>query len=323
MGQLVDGRWQPDRLVSTDSSGRFHRAPSPLRNWITADGRAGPTGEGGFAAQAGRYHLYVSYACPFAHRALIVRSLMGLEETIGVSFTHWLMGEDGWSFAPASDSIPGDRLFGARHLYEIYQRSDPQFTGRVTVPVLYDRERDRIVSNDSGDIMRMLAGVFAKPDETPEFIPAGREARADELGAWLQERVNGGVYRAGFATTQEAYEEAVTALFEALDALEQRLSQHDFLFGNEPSEPDWRLLPTLLRLDLVYHGHFKCNLRRLADYPALSAYARTLYRWPGIAATCNFEHAKRHYFASHRHLNPAGIVPLGPDEHSLPWADPR
>lgn len=321
MGQLVDGQWRDEALVTTDASGRFSRSGSPIRNWIMPDGKAGPTGEGGFTPDSGRYHLYVSYACPWAHRTLIGRALMKLEDAIGVSFTHWLMGDKGWSFAPAPDGISGDHLFGGAYLYEIYQRSDPGFTGRVTVPVLYDRQRDCIVSNDSGDILRMLWESFPRPQGTSELRPAAMADQVDETTATVQDTVNSTVYRAGFATSQEAYEEAVSVLFAALDKLERQLGDARFLLGDAPTEPDWRLLPTLLRFDLVYHGHFKCNLRRLSDYPQLSRYVRDLYRWPGIAETCNFEHAKRHYYESHRHLNPSGIVPIGPDPASLPQAE--
>jgi glutathionyl-hydroquinone reductase len=312
MGLLIDGVWH-DRWYDTGSTGgRFVRKDSRFRNWVTADGAPGPSGEGGFKAEPGRYHLYVSLACPWAHRTLIFRRLKGLEGMIGVSVVHWHMGEQGWSFEEAPGAT-GDRLHGSRYLHEVYTRAEPGYTGRVTVPVLWDQRRGTIVSNESSEIIRMLNsafdGVGAKPGD---YYPAALRAEIDRVNERVYATVNNGVYRAGFATTQEAYDEAVTELFASLDWLEDRLSRQRYLAGGRVTEADWRLFTTLLRFDPVYHGHFKCNLRRLVDYPNLWAYARELYQWPGVAGTVNLEHIKRHYYGSHRTVNPTGIVPKGP-----------
>lgn len=313
MGLLVDGRWQ-DRWYDTDrTEGRFERTESAFRGWVTADGSPGPDGAPGHPAAAGRYHLYVSYACPWAHRTLILRALKGLDVLIDVSVVHWLMGEHGWTFEPDSEGIVGDRLSGARYLYEIYQRADPRYTGRVTVPVLWDTVKGTIVSNESSEIVRMFNTAFDAVGARPgDYYPAARREEIDRWNERIYETVNNGVYRAGFATTQAAYEEAVLPLFDTLDALEAHLARHRFLAGPDPTEADWRLLTTLLRFDAVYHGHFKCNLRRLVDYPNLWDYTRHLYQWPGVAATCRFDHVRRHYYQSHRTINPSGIVPCGP-----------
>jgi glutathionyl-hydroquinone reductase len=312
MGLLVDGKWQ-DRWYDTgESGGRFVRSDARFRHWVTPDGAPGPSGEGGFAAEPGRYHLYVSLACPWAHRTLIFRQLKGLEGTIGVSVVHWHMGEQGWSFEEAPGAT-GDRLHGSRYLHEVYTRAMPGYTGRVTVPVLWDQRRGTIVSNESSEIIRMLNsafdGVGAKPGD---HYPAALRAEIDRVNERVYATVNNGVYRAGFATTQEAYDEAVTELFASLDWLEDRLSRQRYVAGERVTEADWRLFTTLVRFDPVYHGHFKCNLRRLVDYPALWAYARELYQWPGVAGTVNLEHIKRHYYGSHKSVNPTGIVPKGP-----------
>ena len=313
MGLLVDGRWQ-DRWYDTDASGgRFEREESSFRNWVTADGSAGPSGEGGFAAAPGRYHLYASYACPWAHRVLIWRALKGLEGAIDVSFVHWHMGEEGWTFEPDDDGIVGDRLGGRPRLHEVYTAADPEFTGRVTVPALWDVERGTIVSNESSEIVRMLDDAFDAHGASPEKLyPEGKRDEIDALNDRIYGTVNNGVYKAGFATTQDAYEEAVGPLFETLDALDERLAAHRFLTGDAPLEADWRLFPTLLRFDPVYHGHFKCNVRRIADYPHLSGYLRELYQRPGIRDNVNLAHAKRHYYGSHESINPTRIVPVGP-----------
>ena len=313
MGLLVDGKWV-DRWYDTKShGGRFIRRDSHFRNWVTPDGAPGLTGDGGFAAESGRYHLYVSYACPWAHRTLIYRALKGLEDMISVSVVDWLMGENGWTFKDRGDGIAGDDLFGKDFLYQVYLESEPDYSGRVTVPVLWDKQTGRIVSNESAEIIRMLNaafdGVGAKPGD---WYPQDKREEIDALNDRIYETVNNGVYKSGFATTQDAYEEAVRPLFESLDWIEGILAETRFLTGDTPSEADWRLLPTLLRFDLVYHGHFKCNIRRIEDYPNLSGYMRELYQWPGIADTCNFDHAKAHYYASHESVNPTGIVPVGP-----------
>lgn len=313
MGLLIDGTWH-DQWYDTDKhGGRFERWESAFRNWVTSDGAPGPAGEGGFKAEPGRYHLYVSYACPWAHRTLIYRSLKGLEDAIGVSVVHWLMRENGWTFQPDEDGVVGDDLFGSKYLYEIYLKAAPGYSGRVTVPVLWDKKTETIVSNESSEIIRMFNTAFDDAGaKAGDYYPEPLRAEIDKLNERIYATVNNGVYRAGFATTQDAYEEAVAPLFDTLDMLETRLASQRFLTGDRPTEADWRLLPSLLRFDLVYHGHFKCNVRRIVDYPNLWAYTRDLYQWPGIAATCNFAHAKRHYYESHLKVNPTGIVPTGP-----------
>jgi putative glutathione S-transferase len=312
MGLLVNGQWQ-DRWYDTGSTGgRFVRKDAAFRNLVTVDGAPGPSGHGGFQAEAGRYHLYVSLACPWAHRALIVRALKGLEETINVSVVHWLMLENGWTFADGPGATP-DNVNGARLLHQVYTTADPDYTGRVTVPVLWDRKQGTIVSNESSEIIRMLNSAFDGLGANPgDFYPAALRNQIDEINALVYDTLNNGVYKSGFATTQSAYEEAVAPLFETLDWLEARLATRRFLAGETFTEADIRLFTTLIRFDAVYVGHFKCNLRRIADYPNLSAYTREIYQLPGVADTVNFEHIKRHYYESHRGINPAGIVPLGP-----------
>ena len=314
MGLLVDGKWQ-DRWYDTDSSGgRFERQESSFRHWITADGSPGPSGEGGFAAAPGRYHLYASYACPWAHRALIYRALKGLDGMIGVSFVHWFMGEDGWTFEADEAGIVGDRLFGSDYLREIYTKARPDATTRVTVPILWDTERATIVSNESSEIIRMLNEAFDGVGAAPgDFLPEARREEIEHINERVYETLNNGVYRAGFATSQGAYDEAVEPLFDTLDWLEERLATRRFLTGEAPLEADWRLFPTLYRFDAVYHGHFKCNRRRLVDYPNLAGYTRELYQWPGIAGTCHLGHARLHYHRSHETINPHRIVPIGPE----------
>ena len=311
MGLLVDGVWRDQWYDTAATGGRFERQESPFRHWVTPDGAPGPTGEGGFAAEPGRYHLFVARACPWAHRATILRAIKGLEGMIGLSVTHWLMGEEGWTFEPAPGVIPDPD--GARCLYEVYLRADPRHTGRVTVPVLWDRERRTIVSNESADILRMLDSAFDGVGAGEgRCYPPDLRAEIDALNARVYATVNNGVYRAGFATTQDAYDEAVRPLFASLDWLEDILSRRRYLCGNRVTEADWRLWTTLLRFDPVYHYHFKCNLRRLTDYPNLWAYARELFQWPGVRGTVDFDHIRRHYFMSHPRVNPTRIVPLGP-----------
>jgi len=314
MGLLVDGRWQ-DRWYDTDSSGgRFERGESSFRSWVTADGSAGPSGTDGFAAAPGRYHVYASYACPWAHRVLIYRALKGLEDMIGVSYVHWLMGEEGWTFAADEDGIVGDRLSGRDYLRDVYTDARPDATTRVTVPILWDTERGTIVSNESSEIIRMLDGAFDGIGARPgDRYPEDRRDEIEDINARVYDTLNNGVYRCGFATSQQAYDEAIVPLFETMDWLEGLLAERRFLTGDAPLECDWRLLPTLLRFDPVYHGHFKCNRRRLVDYPNLWGYTRDLYQWPGVRETCNFEHARLHYHRSHETINPHRILPIGAD----------
>lgn len=313
MGLLIDGRWHDQWYDTASSGGRFVRSDAQFRHWVTRDGSPGPSGRGGYAAAPGRYHLYVGYACPWAHRTLIFRRLKGLEAFIGVSVVHWLMADQGWTFAPGP-GVVADGIHGARFLHEVYTAADATYSGRVTIPVLWDRHTGTIVNNESSEIIRMLNSAFDEIGALAgDYYPQDLAADIDALNARVYATVNNGVYRAGFATTQEAYDEAVFALFETLDWLEARLADgRPYLLGERVTEADWRLYTTLLRFDLVYHGHFKCNLRRLSDYPSLHALTRRLHAWPGIAATTDLEHVKRHYYASHRGINPTGIVPRGP-----------
>ena len=313
MGLLVDGVWHDKWYDTKASGGRFVRQDSRFRNWVTADGSPGPSGSGGFRAEPGRYHLYVSLACPWAHRTLIFRVLKRLEDVISVSVVHYHMAEEGWVFADAPGTVP-DTVNRKTRMHEIYTLADPTYSGRVTVPVLWDKTQHTIVSNESADIIRMLNSAFdAYGDPQLDFYPSDLRADIDAINARIYETVNNGVYRSGFATTQEAYEEAVDALFVTLDALEERLSGQRYLLGERLTEADWRLFTTLVRFDPVYVGHFKTNRRRIADYPALSNYLRELYQVPGVAATVDLTHIKRHYYGSHRTINPTGIVPTGPD----------
>jgi glutathionyl-hydroquinone reductase len=312
MGLLVDGQWV-DRWYETKSTnGRFLRKDAAFRNWITADGSAGPSGREGFKAEAGRYHLYVSLACPWAHRTLIMRALKGLESMISVSTVHWLMLENGWTFEPGPGVVP-DTVNGVRFMHQVYTSTDPTYTGRATVPVLWDKQENTIVNNESSEIIRMLNAAFDGLGATPgDYYPATLRAEIDAVNARVYDTLNNGVYKAGFATTEEAYLEAVRPLFDTLDWLDARLATRRFLLGNTLTEADIRLFTTLIRFDAVYVGHFKCNLRRIIDYPNLSAYTRDIYQWPGVAETVNFEHIKQHYYQSHRSINPTGIVPFGP-----------
>jgi len=312
MGMLVDGKWQDVWYDTKASKGHFKRSESQFRNWLTADGSAGPTGKGGFKAEAGRYHLYVSYACPWAHRTLIFRNLKKLEGLISVSVVDYLMLENGWEFKKR-DGATGDDLYGLDYLYQIYLKADPNYTGRVTVPVLWDKHQQTIVSNESAEIIRMFNSAFDDlTGSTADYYPEALHTEIEALNAVIYDTVNNGVYKAGFATTQEAYEQSVTKLFETLDMLEKRLSGRRYLFGDQLTEADWRLFTTLLRFDPVYVGHFKCNIRRIDDYLNLSGYLRDLYQHPGVSETCNLLHIKNHYYQSHKTINPTGIVPVGP-----------
>jgi putative glutathione S-transferase len=317
MGLLVDGQWRDQWYDTAKSGGRFQRQDSAFRHWVTADGSPGPSGAGGFEAEPGRYHLYVSLACPWAHRALIFRALKGLEAIIDVSVVHWLMLDQGWTFAEGPGVVP-DPIGRAEYLHQVYTRADPHYSGRVTVPVLWDKRQGTIVNNESSEIIRMLNSAFdGIGAKAGDFYPAALRGEIDALNARIYGTVNNGVYKAGFATTQEAYEEAVRPLFETLDWLEERLDGRRFLTGDAVTEADWRLFTTLIRFDAVYVGHFKCNIRRIADYPRLSAYLRALYQVEGVAGTVDLGHIKGHYYQSHRTINPTGIVPVGPDLSEL------
>jgi len=313
MGQLIDGVWSDAWYDTKSTGGAFKRSTAKFRNWITADGSPGPSGEGGFPAQAGRYHLYVSYACPWAHRALIFRALKGLTDLIGVSVVHPDMLSDGWSFETDFDGATGDTLYGLPFARDIYLKADPQISGRVTVPILWDTERETIVSNESSEIIRMLNSAFDGLTGNPDdYWPQDLRDAIEPVNARIYDTVNNGVYKSGFATTQEAYEEAVLPLFDSLDWLEDRLAQNRYLMGDRLTEADWRLFTTLIRFDPVYHGHFKCNRARIVDYPNLWGHTRELYQWPGVADTVHMDHITRHYHYSHETINPHRIVPVGP-----------
>lgn len=321
MGLLVDGVWKDQWYDTKKTDGKFVRTDASFRHWVTSDGSAGPSGDAGFKAEAGRYHLFVSYACPWAHRTLIYRTLKGLEDMVDVSVVHWLMGEHGWTFQKDDAGLVGNKLFDTAYMYEVYLKADPKFSGRVTVPVLWDKQSQTIVSNESSEIIRMFNSAFDAVGAKPgDFYPVALRADIDELNDRIYDTVNNGVYKSGFATKQNSYEQAVGPLFDTLDMLENRLAYQRFLCGNQPTEADWRLFPTLVRFDSVYVGHFKCNLKRLSDYPNLWAYARDLYQWPGIGNTIHMDHAKNHYYQSHETINPTGIVPLGP---IVDWDQPH
>lgn len=310
MGLLIDGQWHDRWYESRD--GHFHREQAKRRHWVTADGSAGPDGYAGFAAEAGRYHLYVSLACPWAHRTLILRVLKDLQALIPVSVVSWLMAENGWTFDQSLGST-GDALDGFDYLHQRYTADNPRYTGRVTVPLLWDRKQRRIVNNESSELIRMFNSAFDHlTGSRLDFYPEALRGEIDALNARIYPAVNNGVYRAGFATTQPAYEEAYDRLFDELDWLERRLASQRYLAGEYLTEADWRLFTSLIRFDSVYHGHFKCNRQRLEDFPNLSHWLRELYQWPGVADTVDFSHIKGHYYASHRQINPSGIVPKGP-----------
>ncbi|MEP5760840.1 MAG: glutathione S-transferase family protein [Litoreibacter sp.] len=321
MGLLVDGKWHDQWYDTTSSGGAFQRSTAGFRNWITADGSAGPSGEGGFKAEAGRYHLYVSYACPWAHRTLIFRALKGLEELIGISVVHTDMLSDGWTFETDDHGATGDTLYGLPFARDLYTKAAPNVSGRVTVPILWDKKLETVVSNESSEIIRMLNSAFdGLTGNDLDFWPESIRSAIEPVNDRIYETVNNGVYRAGFATTQEAYETGVVPLFESLDWLEGILAENRYLMGDRLTEADWRLFTTLVRFDLVYHLHFKCNRARIIDYPNLWAYTRELYQMPGIAETTNFEHIVRHYHYSHESISPNRILPINP---ILDWAAPH
>ena len=312
MGLLVDGQWVDQWYDTKKTGGRFVRTQTQFRNWITADGSAGPTGQAGYKAEANRYHLYVSLACPWASRTLMIRTLKGLEDMISISVVHPLMLEHGWTFEEG-EGVIGDPIFQARYLHEIYTAVKPDYTGRVTVPVLFDKKTKTIVNNESSEIIRMLNTAFdGLGAKSGNYVPDQWLEEIDTVNDFVYHRINNGVYKAGFATKQEVYEEEVTTLFAALDQMEERLAGQDYLVGNRLTEADIRLFTTLVRFDAVYFGHFKCNLKPLTAYPNLWAYTKRIYQLPGMAQTVNFDHIKRHYYGSHKTINPTGVIPLGP-----------
>lgn len=313
MGLLIDGVWHDTWYDTKSTDGKFERSKAQFRNWITADGRAGPSGTDGFAAQSGRYHLYVSYACPWAHRALIFRALKGLAPHITVSAVHPDMLSDGWTFETDAYGATGDTLYGVPFARDIYLKADPTYSGRVTVPILWDKTRETIVSNESSEIIRMFNSAFdGLTGNTDDYWPEALRDAIEPVNARIYDTLNNGVYKSGFATTQSAYDAAVGPLFDTLDWLEERLSTRRFLIGDTLTEADWRLFTTLVRFDAVYHLHFKCNRRRIVDYPHLWAYTRALYQWPGVAGTVNMTHIVRHYHFSHDSINPHRILPINP-----------
>ncbi len=321
MGQLVNGEWKDVWYDTKSTGGKFVRSTAGFRNWITPDGSAGPSGEGGFKAEAGRYHLYVSYACPWAHRTLIFRALKGLDRLIDVSAVHPDMLSDGWTFDTDFDGATGDRLYGLRFARDVYLRADPTISGRVTVPILWDKQRETIVSNESSEIIRMFNSAFdGLTGNTLDFWPEALRDAIEDVNRPIYDHINNGVYKSGFATAQAAYDEAVKALFDELENLEARLASNRYLVGDHLTEADWRLFTTLVRFDSVYHLHFKCNRKRLIDYPNLWAYARELFQIPGVAETVRQDHIVRHYHYSHESINPHRIVPINP---AIDWTEPH
>lgn len=313
MGLLQNGQWVDQWYDTKSSGGRFERKAPQFRNWITADGSAGPSGDPGFKAEADRYHLYVSLACPWAHRTLIFRALKGLEKMLPISSVHWYMADSGWTFA-AGDGVIPDTVNDAEYMYQIYTAAMPDYSGRVTVPVLWDKQTGTIVSNESPEIIRMFNSAFDNAGaKEGDYYPQALRAEIDSLNERIYNTVNNGVYKCGFATTQEAYEEAVVPLFDTLDWLDERLSAQRYLTGSDITEADWRLFTTLVRFDPVYVGHFKCNIKRIVDYPNLSEYVCDLYQQPGVAQTVNMQHIKNHYYGSHGTVNPSAVIPLGPE----------
>lgn len=312
MGLLIDGKWHDQWYDTKSTGGRFVRSDAQFRHWITPDGAVGPSGEGGFKAEAGRYHLYVSLACPWANRVLIMRALKGLEDMISLSVVNPYMAENGWTFEPGP-GVLADLVGQAQYMYQVYLRAEPGYSGRVTVPVLWDLQRNTIVNNESAEIIRMLNSAFdGIGAREGDYSPAELLPQIDAMNEEVYDAINNGVYKVGFSTEQNVYEQEVVKLFASLDKLETLLGQQRYLVGERITEADWRLFTTLIRFDAVYHGHFKCNLKRLADYPNLWSYTRELYQWPGVASTVNFDHIKQHYYRSHASINPNGIVPLGP-----------
>jgi len=313
MGQLQDGKWVDSWYDTKNSDGHFVRKAPQFRNWVTPDGAAGPIGIAGFKAEVDRYHLYVSNACPWAHRTMIFRAIKGLEDMISISVVHWFMAEEGWTFEEGDDAI-ADTINGSKFLHQVYTAAKSDYTGRVTVPVLWDKKTNTIVSNESPEIIRMLNSAFdGIGAKVGDYYPKHLQEEISTLNDRIYETLNNGVYKSGFATTQRAYEEAVHPLFDTLDWLEEKLAKRRYLTGASITEADWRLFTTLVRFDPVYVGHFKCNIRRISDYPNLSNYVRDLYQQPGVAGTVRMDHIKKHYYASHETVNPSRIVPAGPE----------
>ncbi|AOR63789.1 glutathione S-transferase family protein [Pectobacterium wasabiae] len=315
MGQLVDGVWHDTWYETKSTGGHFKRSESVFRNWVTPDGAPGLTGKGGFSAQSGRYHLYVSLACPWAHRTLLMRQLKGLDDHIAVSVVHPLMLDRGWTFGTDFEAATGDSLYQHEFLYQLYLHAKPGYSGRVTVPVLWDTEQHTIVSNESADIIRMLNSAFdGMGAAAGDYYPEALRTQIDELNGWIYDKVNNGVYKAGFATTQSAYDEAATTVFAALSDLEAILAKQRYLTGEQLTEADLRLWTTLIRFDPVYHTHFKCDKYRLSDYPNLFGFLRDIYQMPGIADTVDMAHIRHHYYCSHGTINPHGVISLGPEQ---------
>ncbi|WP_422049138.1 glutathione S-transferase family protein [Shimia sp.] len=313
MGLLVDGKWTDQWYDTNSTGGKFVRSQSQFRNWITADGSAGPSGTDGFKAESGRYHLYVSYACPWAHRTLIFRKLKGLEDHISISAVHPDMLSEGWTFETDDAGATGDTLYGLPFAHSLYSKADASYSGRVTVPILWDKQRETIVSNESSEIIRMFNSAFdGLTGNTLDFWPEAERDAIEEVNVRIYDTVNNGVYKSGFATSQAAYDAAVHPLFDTLDWLEERLSQNRYLLGDHITEADWRLFTTLVRFDPVYHLHFKCNRKRLIDYPNLWGYTCELYQMEGVAETVNMDHIIGHYHRSHESINPHRIVPINP-----------
>ncbi|HGA2576567.1 TPA: glutathione S-transferase family protein [Streptococcus agalactiae] len=316
MGLLVDGKWVDQWYDTASTGGKFVRTVTQFRHWVTKDSSAGPSGDAGFKAESGRYHLYVSLACPWASRVLIMRKLKNLESHISISIVNPLMLENGWTFQEYKGVIP-DMINQSQYLYQIYQASQSDYTGRVTVPVLWDKKCHTIVNNESSEIMRMLNTAFNHiTGNTDDYYPDSLQGQIDEMNNFIYPKINNGVYKAGFATSQNVYQKEVETLFTALDQLEKHLSDNHYLVGEQFTEADIRLFTTLVRFDTVYYGHFKCNLKALHDYPHLWHYTKRIYNLPGIAETINFDHIKKHYYGSHKTINPTGIIPAGPN---LDW----
>ena len=321
MGLLIDGKWEDQWYDTKSTGGAFKRSEAQFRNWVTRDGSAGPSGDAGFKAESGRYHLYVSHACPWANRTMIFRALKGLEEHISVSVVHPDMLGEGWTFASDFEGATGDTLFGTDFARDIYITAQPDVTTRVTVPILWDKQRETIVSNESSEIIRMFNSAFNElTGDQQDFYPEALRTQIDEINKRVYDEINNGVYKSGFSTTQKAYDSAVHTLFEALDWVEDILSKNRYLTGDQVTEADWRLLTTLVRFDPVYHLHFKCNRKRIIDYPNIWAYTRELYQWPGVAGTIHFDHIVRHYHYSHDTINPYRILPINPE---IDWQAPH